>query len=341
MSTAQRGGSGAVGPQQGGQRAASRPSAVRWGQLGAKPPPTDPTDPHQSVARPPPSPPRPSLPGAVAARSLFAKGVCCCPSRCQQGSQGTKRGTGRGAGTQTPNPPPKEIPRGCQRQHCTAVCSQPERLGGAVAANPAPRLSPSHGCPRAVRAAGWAAQELCTAGTASGGCECHRHRDHGATPRGLQWHAMAATMAQGAGWHSTVAHYRDLDGTGTMMAHHGDSDITHDGTEEPPPSPALPTPLPHLPTQCHPTSLLVTPRCAVVLRAPAMGPGPTPPHPPLPHTGSISCLHTDLPHRGVPSPPRSTAAPKISPCHRGAAHTHLRFPPILWVAHSWGGRGGG
>lgn len=91
------------GPQWGGQRAASPPSAMRWGHPGAKtPPPTPPPTPPRARHRPPPCP---SLPGTVTARPLFAKGVLFCPSRCQQSSQGMGGGTERGAVPGPPTPP--------------------------------------------------------------------------------------------------------------------------------------------------------------------------------------------------------------------------------------------
>lgn len=209
MSTAQRGGSGAVGPQQGGQRAASRPSAVRWGQLGAKPPPTDPTDPHQSVARPPPSPPRPSLPGAVAARSLFAKGVCCCPSRCQQGSQGTKRGTGKGAGTQTPNPPPKK-----SHGDVSASTAQPCALSLSAWGGLWLPTRP-HVCPHPM-----GVPEQCEL---LGG----QHRScaqRGQRVVGVSATAIGTTMAWGPRCHTTgtaMARHGGHHGTGSRVAQHG------------------------------------------------------------------------------------------------------------------------
>lgn len=61
-----------------------------------------------------------------------------------------------------------------------------------------------------------------------------------------------------------------------------------------------------------------------------MGPGPTPPHPPLPHTGSISCLHTDLPHGGVPSPPpEHSSTQNITVSLRGSPHTPAVSPHPL------------
>lgn len=210
-----------MGGGRGGERGSAVGAAVGWaargiptlcnemGASGRKDPPSNPTThPPQSTAQTPPVPLPPrhrDCPAAVCQRRSLL------PLPLPAELPGDGGGHRKGCGTRPPDPP-KGTPLGCQHQHYTAVWPpDPKRSGGAVAAIPTPRVSPSQPwggprCPHAVRGAGGGSTGPGTGIVHSGDSGqwvwvALHHGHHHGTEGGARWHGGRGGKPWGLWWH--------------------------------------------------------------------------------------------------------------------------------------------
>lgn len=195
------------GPQWGGQRAASPPSAMRWGHPGAKtPPPTPPPPPEHGTDPPVPLPPRHrDCPAAVCQRRSLL------PLPLPAELPGDGGGHRKGCGTRPPDPP-KGTPLGCQHQHYTAVWPPDPKRSGGLWLPSQPHVCP-HPSPGGVRGVPTQCEVPGGGSTGPGTGIVHsgdsgqwvwvalHHGHHHGTEGGARWHGGRGGKPWGLWWH--------------------------------------------------------------------------------------------------------------------------------------------